>query len=112
MTIKLKLSSQIILEKKFQGSTPGYNPLQVDEFIDKIIKDYKVVEGNALVYKSEIDELNKQIETLTKENKELSLANLKYESRLSNIKENDNVTSENVDLIKRINVLEKYLYYK
>ena len=112
MALKLKLTSQTILDKEFQGSTPGYNPLQVDEFLDRIIKDYKVVESNCLMLSKDVDDLNNQIAELSEENKKLKVQNLKYESRLSNIKEGDSVTSENVELIKRINALEKFLYDK
>ena len=112
MPLKLKLTSEMILDKEFQGSTPGYNPLQVDEYIDRIIKDYKLVESNCLMLKKDVDDLYLQINQLTEENKNLRVQNLKYETRLSNIKEGDNVTSENVDLLKRINALEKFLYDK
>ena len=112
MPLKLKLTSQAILDKKFPGSTPGYNPLQVDEYIDKIIKDYRFVEENCLILKKDYDELNARIEKLEEENKQLSIENLKFKGRLSNVKEADNVTSENIDLLKRINSLEKFIYEK
>ena len=112
MPLKLKLTSDVILNKEFQGSTPGYNPLQVDEYLDRIIKDYRVVETNILMLKKDVDDLKTQIDELSEENKKLKVQNLKYESRLSNIKEGDNVTSENVELLKRINALEKFLYDK
>ena len=112
MTLKLKLTSQTLLDKVFQGSTPGYNPLQVDEFIDRIIKDYKTVESNCLMLQKDVDDLNAQINDLTEENKKLKVENLRYQSRLSNIKEGDMVTSENVELLKRINALEKFLFDK
>ena len=112
MTLKLKLTSQAIMDKVFPGSTPGYNPLQVDEYLDRIIKDYKVVESNCLMLKKDIDDLYLQINQLTEENKNLKVENLKYETRLKNIKEVDNVTTENFDLLKRINALEKFIYDK
>ena len=112
MPLKLKLTSQALLEKQFQGSTPGYNPLQVDEFIDRIIKDYRLVEANVLMLKKDVNDLNKQISDLSEANRKLEMDNIKYKSRLSNIKEGDNVTSENVELLKRINALEKFIYEK
>ena len=112
MTLKLKLTSQSIMDKAFQGSTPGYNPLQVDEYLDRIIKDYRIVETNCLMLQKDVDDLYLQINQLTEENKTLKVQNLKYETRLKNIKEGDNVTSENVELLKRINALEKFLYDK
>ena len=112
MPLKLKLTSKALLDKQFQGSTPGYNPLQVDEYIDKIIKDYKMVEENYLVLKKEYDDLLAQVSKLEEENKELNIEILKYKGRLSNVKEADNVTSENIDLLKRINSLEKFIYDK
>lgn len=112
MPLKLKLTSQALLEKQFQGSTPGYNPLQVDEFIDRIIKDYRLVEANVLMLKKDVNDLNKQISDLSEAKRKLEMDNIKYKSRLSNIKEGDNVTSENVELLKRINALEKFIYEK
>ena len=112
MPIKLKLTSQAILDKKFQGSTPGYNPLQVDEYIDRIIRDYKTVEENCLMLQKEAGDLNSQVERLTEENKKLSIENLKFKGRLSNVVEADNVTKENLNLLKRIDSLEKFIYAK
>ena len=110
MAIKLKLNSKEILEMKFPNVPRGYDPLYVDEYLDKIIRDYKTVEENYIVTNSEIDAYKEKIYALEKENEELKIANSKYESRLSFINENDNVTKDNIDLIKRINQLERFLY--
>lgn len=110
MAIKLNLNSKEILEMKFPNVPRGYDPLYVDEYLDKIIRDYKIIEANHLIENSEIDSLKTKITALEKENENLKIDNEKYASRLKDINENDNVTTSNIDLIKRINVLEKFLY--
>ena len=41
----LKLDSNKILHKQFEGTKPGYNSLQVDTFLDTVIQDYEVMEN-------------------------------------------------------------------
>lgn len=108
--IKLVLTSDEILEKVFKGSTPGYDALEVDEYLDKIIKDYKTVESNCLMLEKEVRDLKKNNEQLLKDNKALVIENEKLSARFSDIKVSDGVTSENMELIKRINALEKFIY--
>lgn len=110
MAIKLNLNSKEILEMKFPNVPRGYDPLYVDEYLDKIIRDYKLVETNCLVESNEIDLLKSKIAALEKELQNIKIENEKYASRLKDINENDNVTVDNIDLVKRINVLEKFLY--
>ena len=110
MAINLILNSQKILEKVFPGATNGYNPLLVDEFLDMIIKDYLVIEQNALVEQKQIDALNNKINELEAKIKNLEIENEKYRIRFTNIKENDNVNLDNIELVKKINKYEKFIY--
>ena len=110
MTIKLKLNSQEILETKFPNVPRGYDPLYVDEYLDKIIRDYKLVESNYLVEKKVIDNYQEKISDLEKEIQDLKIEVSKYEARFKDIKDSDVVTMDNINLVKRINVLEKFLY--
>ena len=110
MAIKLNLNSKEILEMKFPNVPRGYDPLYVDEYLDKIIRDYKLVESNCLVESTEVDALKAKIASLEKTIETLTIDNEKYASRLKDINENDNPTADNIDLMKRINVLEKFLY--
>ena len=110
MAINLKLNSKEILETKFPNVPRGYDPLYVDEYLDKVIRDYKLVEANYLMEKKEIDGYKDRIEALEKENEDLKITISKYEARLKDIKDTDVVTTDNIDLIKRINVLEKFLF--
>lgn len=110
MAIKLNLSAKEILNIKFPNVPRGYDPLYVDEYLDKVIRDYKQVEANCLMEKKEIDNLENRIEELEKQNNTLEIELNKYKARLKDIRDNDNVTVDNIDLVKRINQLEKFLY--
>lgn len=110
MAIKLKLNSKEILEMKFPNVPRGYDPLYVDEYLDKIIRDYKMVEDNYLVEAGTVDALNEKISKLENQINKMSVELSKYESRLKDINENENVTVDNIDLVKRIRVLEKFLF--
>ena len=59
MDLKLKLNSQKIVDKEFRGKKPGYDPLEVDEFLDVVITDYVQMEKY-------INEVNKTINELQK----------------------------------------------
>ena len=67
MAIKLKLNSEEILQTKFPNVPRGYDPLYVDEYLDKIIRDYRLVEENYLVDNSEIDAYKDKIYALEKQ---------------------------------------------
>ena len=110
MAIKLTLTSKEILEKVFQGAPRGYDPYQVDEFLDKVLKDYVEIESNFLMKKEEIDALNAKVESLKKEKQQLEIELGKYKERFSNIKASDVVTSDNIDLIKKVNKYETFIY--
>ena len=110
MAVKLTLSSKQILEKVFPGAPRGYDPLKVDEFLDAILKDYIEVENNFLMKKEEIDALNAKVEALKREKQALEIELGKYKERFSNIKASDNVTADNMNLIKKINKYETFIY--
>lgn len=108
--ISLQLSSKEILDKSFLGSTPGYNALDVDEYLDQIIRDYKVVEANYLFQKKYVDELINEINTLKKNLENLQIENKSLKTKLHGISDISKANSTNIDLIKRISALEKTLW--
>lgn len=110
MAIKLKLNSQEILDKVFPSAPRGYDAFSVDEYLDKIIKDYVLVEENVLEDASYVAKLLDDIDKLKKEKQDLEIEVGKYKERFSNIKESDNVTVDNINLIKTINKYERFLY--
>ncbi|MCQ2815023.1 MAG: hypothetical protein MJ227_01860 [Bacilli bacterium] len=109
--IKLNLTSEKVLNEEFKPVPHGYDPLMVDRFFDKMLEDYRIVEENILLSKQEYIDLLKKIENLTKQSKDLEIQNSRLNSRLSNIKPTDLVTSDNVDLIKKVNAYERYIYF-
>lgn len=110
MAIKLTLSAEEILRKVFKISPKGYDAFEVDEYLDRVLRDYRVVEANYLMEAREIDSLKSRIAKLENEKSLLEIELGKYKNRLNNIKDNDNVTEENIDLVKKINAYEKFLW--
>ena len=110
MATKLNLTSQKILDERFPGVPRGYDPLIVDQFLDKIIQDYLIIESNELIDKQEIEALRNELARLKEENYTLSVENGKYKNRLENIRDGSGVTRDNMELIRTIDKYEKYLY--
>ena len=110
MAIKLVLSSEQIGNKIFKGVPRGYDPYEVDKVLDQVIMDYERVEGNYLMGKAELDRLNNKIKNLENANKELEIELGSYKLKYAKIKPTDAVNDDNINLIKRINALETFLW--
>ena len=110
MAIKLVLSSEQIGNKIFKGVPRGYDPYEVDKFLDQIIMDYERVEANYLMGKSELDRLSSKIRNLEEANSKLEIELGSYKLKNKNLKPTDAVTDDNINLIKRINALETFLW--
>ena len=110
MAIKLILSAEEIGNKVFKGVPRGYDPFEVDKYLDMIITDYQKVEANYLTTKDEVEKLNKRIKNLEEECHYLEIELSKMKAKYSNVKPTDVVTDDNLNLIKRINTLERFLW--
>ena len=110
MAIKLVLSAEEIANKVFPGVPRGYDPLEVDKVLDKVIVDFEKVENNALITKAELKKMQEKIDALEKDNQQLRIDISKLKNQLGDIKGSKKVTVENIDLIRRINKLEKFLW--
>ena len=111
MALKLFLNSETIVNHLFQVvGKNAYDAAEVDKFLDLIIQDYKKVEENTLVLKREYDDLVGKNRTLEQEKRNLEVELERYKARFANIKSSDNVTSDNIELVRRINTLEKFLW--
>ena len=111
MAIKLKLKAEEIANYKFRSSPRGYDALEVDRYLDQIIKDYLSVENGGLVSQKELDDANKKIKELEEKIEKLTIDNEKLKAKATIIKGNS-VNSDNVKILKRIDTLERYLWKK
>lgn len=108
--IKLNLTSQDILNKQFKPSKSGYDSYEVDEFLDSIINDYRLVEKNMLLKKKQYDDLLKQFHEIKEQKDKLEIKNRSYEDKLKDINDTSKVTIDNIDLIKKIDRYERFLW--
>lgn len=93
------LTQKEIVEKDFKMKLRGYNPQEVDEFLDLVIQDYKS-------YQDEIDELKEQVENLVVELDESSKqANMRKQNQ-----NNSQSSATNFDILKRLSNLERHVF--
>jgi DivIVA domain-containing protein len=95
------LTAKEILEKEFKTGLRGYNPEDVDEFLDMVIKDYGT--------------FTQEIEALQAENirlvQELDSAPTKPEATRSAYQAPTQTTgTTNFDILKRLSNLEKHVF--
>ena len=101
---RIALTPQDIFDKDFKIDTRGYRLQEVDKYLDQIIKDY-------------VEFIN-IIKELKSENKELVQENNSLKHELRNLKANIDIVKKsekeitNVDILRRISQLEKFLYGK
>ncbi|MCR5491383.1 MAG: DivIVA domain-containing protein [Bacilli bacterium] len=109
-TTNISLNANDILQKVFDAHGKGYDPKEVDEFLDQIMMDYQAFEKYFKESRDYIVSLEQKLRRMHEVNSENELELAKYKSRLGSIKEKDEVNMGNIDLMDRINKLENALY--
>ena len=109
-TTNISLNASDILDKVFEPNGKGYDPAEVDSFLDRIIEDYRAFENYYKESRAYIIDLEKQFRTIREKcsDQEIELARLR--SRVASIRDNGNATVDNIDLLDRIGKLESALY--
>lgn len=107
--LKLLLDSSKVYHKEFVGTKPGYDAMQVDSFLDIVIKDYESFETYQQDCEKEISQLNQKLDVLNKQLSEVEIENVKLKNKVSGIASNTEASLNNVELLKRIDKLEKAL---
>ncbi|WP_368504399.1 cell division regulator GpsB [Alkalihalophilus sp. As8PL] len=93
---EIRLSAKDILDKEFKTSMRGYNPDEVDKFLDSIIQDYEA-------YQKRVAQLEKENQKLRQEMKQLSERPQRQTSTA-------NAGSTNYDILQRLSNLEKKVF--
>ncbi|OCA92794.1 cell division regulator GpsB [Pseudobacillus wudalianchiensis] len=97
LSSKVKLTAKDILEKDFKTSMRGYNPDEVDQFLDLIIKDYEVFHQAIEELQQENLRLKKQSETTMRRSQPAPPPQ-------------PAVGSTNFDILKRLSNLERHVF--
>lgn len=106
MNDKIVLSPEEIYEKEFKIDARGYRPQEVDNFLDIIIKDYAE-------FKRIVRGYEKEYQRLSSENANLKAQLRQLQNELETKEsDEDNGAVSNVDLLRRISQLEKFVYGK
>ncbi len=109
MPIKLMLDSNKIYHKIFEGTKPGYDALQVDSFLDIVIKDYESMEQYIADNDAEMEELKNKVKMVNAQLSKAEAENATLKERLGDITENEDASLNNLELLKRISKLEEAL---
>ncbi|KRL54304.1 MULTISPECIES: cell division regulator GpsB [Lacticaseibacillus] len=102
-TFSVKYGPKDILDKSFKNKVRGYDPDEVDEFLDGIIRDYES-------FTAEIDRLNEEnnrlfsrVDELTKQlNVSKNVATATPQAPSGNV--------TNYDILKRLSNLERHVF--
>ena len=103
----ISLNAEQILRKTFTPNVKGYDPDEVDSFLDRVIRDYQSFES---YYKEYIVELELQLRKSRETNNGLTVENAKLTSRLAGVKDPSEVTSSSLQYVNRIAKLEKEIW--
>lgn len=93
--MRMKLTSQEIVEKEFKKSMKGYNVDEVDTFLNIIIEDYEGFEA--------------ELASLREENARLKAEISELQTRKPSVAQPIAATT-NFDILKRLSNLEKHVF--
>ena len=100
---RLNLTAQQICDKQFNSDFKGYNPTEVDSFLDLILEDYDVFENTIQQLRMEIERLKADRTTL-----QTQLIELQGQQRATNAAGANN--NSQLDILKRLSRLEEVVY--
>ncbi len=116
--MKFNLTKEDVLNKAFVPSYKGYDPNEVDEFLDLVLKDYSLFEEyfkkndkTLSALRKENEDLKQNLEDLKHINQESVRSSLKNKNELNTSKlEFTHSKFDNLELLKRCALYEKKLY--
>lgn len=112
MDLKPKLTSHQILAKKFTPDVKGYQPEEVDRFLDEILDDYHVLEAFLKNEYQTLAALQEQNQLFKQRCQEFEVTIALLQDKVRTYESKQTLPSENLELIRRISALEKALWQK
>ena len=104
MSTQYQLDAKTILDKQFHVDLKGYNPQEVDEFLDMVISDYQAYDqtiqelGEKMrAYENQIEQLQEQLNQLQQQGADVDLHPQQ---------------SSQIDILKRLSRLEYEVFNK
>ncbi len=109
MNCHLHLEPSTLYHKEFSGTKPGYDALQVDTFLDIVIEDYQTFETYADSLEAQIADYDVKFKIINQQMSDVQAENANLKKRLFEIEDNQDASVNNLELLKKINLLEKAL---
>ncbi|MBL1225145.1 cell division regulator GpsB [Enterococcus sp. BWR-S5] len=95
-----------ILQKEFKSKMRGYDPIEVDEFLDNVIKDYEAFNKEILALQEENSRLTAKLDQASKVSQTMP-------SRSAGMQEAPKSAAvTNFDILKRLSNLEREVFGK
>ena len=101
----LVYSPKDILQQEFKTKVRGYDPVEVDEFLDNIIKDYETYSKELLALQEENDRLSAKVAQLSK-------TQGAAQTRVQQTEVPKSAAVTNFDILKRLSNLEREVFGK
>ena len=101
----LVYSPKDILQQEFKTKMRGYDPVEVDEFLDNIIKDYETYSKELLALQEENDRLSAKVAQLSK-------TQGAAQTRVQQTEVPKSAAVTNFDILKRLSNLEHEVFGK
>lgn len=96
----INLTPKDILQKEFKPKMRGYDPADVDTYLDSVIKDYETFSKNIQQLRDENERLLDKIDELTKQ---VSVGKTTSSTQPVN-------SATNMDILKRLSNLERRVF--
>ena len=104
------LSEEAILSKVFVANVKGYDPDEVDAFLDLIIADYRQFNRAYAENKEYIVQLETQNRRIREDLQKSEQERARLKTRFEGLKDTDQPNTGNIDLLTRIGKLEAEVY--
>lgn len=108
----LNLTAESILQKVFKQNVKGYDPDEVDTFLDRVIADYRAYDKYIQDAQAYIQSLETKLRKLQDDNRDQTVDLALAKARVQGIKDNGDANESNIRLLQYIDRLERALYKK